>query len=200
MTRRIVDVVVALAVLVILGPLLLLIALAIVIDSRGGAIYFAPRAGKDGKIFAMWKFRTMTAGASKEGLITGPHDRRITRIGHVLRRTKLDELPQFVNVLLGDMTLVGPRPETPEIVALYTAEQRAVLRVQPGITGEVQLESGCEADSIPEGVPAEQYYVQQLMNRKLARDLEYLKTKTAWSDARVVLATALLVMRSVLHR
>jgi lipopolysaccharide/colanic/teichoic acid biosynthesis glycosyltransferase len=148
----------------------------------------------------MWKFRTMERGSASLGTITGGHDRRITRIGRLLRRTKLDELPQFVNVLLGDMTVVGPRPEEPAIVALYTAAQRRVLEVKPGITGPVQLESGCEEDAIPEGVPADQYYIENLMERKLRRDREYLETRTAWTDIQVVLATAGFVLRSLIGR
>ena len=112
----------------------------------------------------------------------------MTRVGRILRDTKIDELPQFINVLLGDMTLVGPRPEAPEIVASYTPEQHAILRYKPGITGHVQLESGCEADRIPMGVKADEYYVEHLMVRKIQMDLAYGETRTPRSDFRIVLA------------
>jgi lipopolysaccharide/colanic/teichoic acid biosynthesis glycosyltransferase len=130
------------------------------------------------------------------GPITGRNDSRITRVGRYLRKTKLDELPQFVNVLFGDMTLVGPRPESPEIVALYTSSHRAVLRVKPGITGRVQLDSRDESQSIPHGIDAREYYLQHLMQRKLDEDLDYLKARTPMTDARIVFQTATFVVRS----
>lgn len=198
MIRRLVDISVAPAALLLLSPLLLLVALAIMIDSPGGPFYLARRAGKGGREFRMWKFRTMVKGAARLGApITGRNDPRITRLGRILRRAKLDELPQFVNVLLGDMTLVGPRPEAPEIVAQYTPSQRAVLRAKPGITGCVQLRASREADTIPEGVRADEYYVRRLMDGKLRQDLEYLESRTPWSDARMILTTAAFVLRSL---
>src|SRR5262245_41356187 len=149
---RIVDVVVALVVLVLLAPLLLLIAAAVAIDSGGSPFYRGWRAGKSGAHFRIWKFRTMVPDAEVIGPpITGHNDPRITPLGRFLRKTKLDELPQFVNVLIGDMTLVGPRPEAPEIVALYSEQQRAVLFVKPGVTGPGQLSSSAESEIIPAG-------------------------------------------------
>ena len=118
--RRIVDIVVASVALAVLSPLLAAIMLAVFISSPGNPFYGGRRAGKDGRNFRMWKFRTMVHGAAKMGPITGKNDPRVTPLGRLLRKTKLDELPQFFNLLLGDMTLVGPRPESPEIVALYT--------------------------------------------------------------------------------
>jgi lipopolysaccharide/colanic/teichoic acid biosynthesis glycosyltransferase len=146
----------------------------------------------------MWKFRSM-ARAGGPG-ITGRGDARITRSGALLRRTKLDELPQFLNVLIGDMTLVGPRPESPEFVSLYTRDQRAVLNVKPGVTGLVQLASGDESDWIPEGVRPDEYYIEYLMAPKLALDLEYLETRTALTDARVIFATASMLARAIFGR
>lgn len=196
MSRRIVEIAVAVLLLLLLSPLLLLIAVAIMLDSPGNCLYLARRVGKGGRDFRMWKFRTMVAGADRLGSpVTGRNDPRVTRLGRFLRRTKLDELPQFVNVLLGDMALVGPRPEAPEIVALYTASQRAVLRVKPGLTGPVQFEAGCEESTIPDKVPADQYYREQLLESKLRRDLEYLETRTPATDARIVFATAMYMLR-----
>lgn len=143
----------------------------------------------------------MVTGAEKLGpSITGRNDSRITPIGRFLRKTKLDELPQFVNVLLGDMTLVGPRPEAPDIVALYTPGQRAVLTAKPGVTGRVQLDSGEESEAIPDGARAAEYYVQHLMDRKLRIDLEYLRIRTPLSDLRILLETAGLVFRALVQR
>lgn len=197
--RRTIDILVSFIVLLALSPLLLLIAIAIVLDSPGGPLYLARRIGTGGRTFRMWKFRSMTTGSARSGAITGRNDPRVTRIGRVLRRTKLDELPQFVNVLLGDMTLVGPRPEAPEIVAHYSSSQRAVLAAKPGITGCVQLSAGCEADNIPAGATAEEFYVRHLMAGKVQRDIEYLKTRTPWSDARVILASAAYIARALIQ-
>jgi lipopolysaccharide/colanic/teichoic acid biosynthesis glycosyltransferase len=198
--RRVVDISVAVVVLAVLGPLLAIVALAVVLDSPGSPFYRGWRAGKGGRNFRMWKFRTMVAGAAKAGPITGRNDPRVTRMGRFLRKTKLDELPQFVNLLLGDMTLVGPRPEAPEIVAQYTPEQRAILAVKPGITGRVQLDSGEESESIPEGEDPREYYLRYLMVRKMRVDLDYLRVRTALSDARIVFETATYVLRCFLGR
>lgn len=192
---RIVDVVVAIFVLALLAPLLLLITVAVAIGSPGGPFYRGWRAGRNGADFRIWKFRTMVPDAALIGPpVTGHGDPRITPLGRFLRRTKLDELPQFVNVLVGDMTLVGPRPEAPEIVARYTAHQRAVLSVRPGATGPVQLSSPDESESIPASGSAEAYYVEQLLDRKVRQDLEYLRTRTPLSDTRIVFETAALVL------
>jgi len=130
------------------------------------------------------------------GPITGKNDPRVTPIGRILRKTKLDELPQFFNLLMGDMTLVGPRPESPEIVALYTPSQRVVLAVKPGVTGKVQLDSDDESETIPEGPGAYEYYLAHLMDRKLQMDLEYLHGRTVLTDTKIVLATAGLIFRA----
>ena len=122
--RRLFDIVFALMALAVLSPVILMITLAVFVSSPGNPFYGGRRAGKDGRNFRMWKFRTMVNGAAKMGPITGKNDPRVTPLGRILRKTKLDELPQFFNLLLGDMTLVGPRPESPEIVALYTPTQR----------------------------------------------------------------------------
>jgi lipopolysaccharide/colanic/teichoic acid biosynthesis glycosyltransferase len=166
------------------------VALAIMFDSPGRPFFRAKRIGLGGRPFRMWKFRTMVSNASALGPgITGNKDPRITRLGALLRATKVDELPQFINVLTGDMSLVGPRPEAPEIVALYSREQRSVLRVKPGVTGRVQLDSREESDSIPAGVAADEYYVRHLMPQKLDADLQYLARRNAFTDTAIVLET-----------
>lgn len=196
--RRLVDAVVSASALLLLFPLMVAIGTGIVLDSPGNPFYRAWRVGKDGRKFRMWKFRTMaTAGSAwqRGPGITAKGDARITRLGRILRRSKLDELPQFLNVLAGQMTLVGPRPEAPDFVAFYDAGQREVLRVKPGVTGRVQIASAEESDSIPEGVHPDHYYVANLMGPKLALDLNYLETRTAWSDVRIVLETVRMVAR-----
>lgn len=198
--RRCIDIVGAAAALLLLGPLLIALAIAIVLDSPGNPIYRGWRVGKDGVPFRMWKLRTMRRTAGRAGCITGRNDTRVTRVGAILRRTKLDELPQFVNLLWGHMTLVGPRPESPEMVLLYTPAQRAVLKVKPGVTGKAQLEAGEESEAIPEGATAEEYYVQHLLEPKIRRDLDYLAARTTLSDARIVLATAAYVLHALWRR
>ena len=196
---RIVDVIVAVFVLAMLAPLLLLIAAAVAISSPGSPFHRGCRAGKGGANFRLWKFRTMVPDAALIGPpVTGQNDPRITPLGRFLRQTKLDELPQFVNVLFGDMTLVGPRPEAPEIVALYSAHQRAVLAVKPGVTGPVQLSSPDESESMPAGDSARTYYIEHLLERKVQQDLAYLKVRTPMTDARLVLETAALVVRRLI--
>ena len=196
--RRSFDAFTAFAALVLLSPLLVLAAFAIVIDSPGNPFYLARRSGQNGVIFRMWKFRTMVPNASRLGPpITGGRDPRITRLGRLLRRTKLDEMPQFINVLTGDMELVGPRPESPEIVARYTDEQMKVLEAKPGVTGKVQLESGEESDFIPSTENAEEFYIHHLMDRKLRADIDYLEHRTLGSDMRILMSTAVYVLRAV---
>jgi len=199
--RRIIDIVLALMVLPLLAPLLTLISLAIVFESPGNPFYGGCRAGKHGKPFRMWKFRTMVPGADRMGsAVTTRLDPRITRVGRFLRKTKLDEWPQFFNLLLGDLTLIGPRPEDPEIVQHYTAEQREVLRVKPGITGPTQIRyTTIEAEAIPDGKDAERFYLNHLLDCKLRLDLEYLKSRTLFSDCRVLLQTVSLITDALTH-
>jgi lipopolysaccharide/colanic/teichoic acid biosynthesis glycosyltransferase len=201
MIRRIIDIVIAVMVLPLLAPLLILMSLAIVLESPGNPFYGGCRVGKHGKPFRMWKFRTMVPGADRMGsAVTTRHDPRITRLGRFLRETKLDEWPQFFNLLLGDLTLIGPRPENPGIVQHYTAEQREVLRVRPGITGPTQIRyTTIEAEAIPEGKDAERFYINHLLERKLRLDLEYLESRTLFSDCRVLLQTVSLITGALTH-
>jgi lipopolysaccharide/colanic/teichoic acid biosynthesis glycosyltransferase len=197
MTRRVADILVAVVSLTLLSPLLVLTTLAILIESPGNPFYGGWRIGKDGVRFRMWKFRTMVTGADRlGGSITAPRDARITAVGRLLRATKIDELPQFFNLLLGDLTMVGPRPEDPKIVELYTPEQRETLKVKPGITGPGQLYyTTDQAATIPVGVDPEQFYADHLLAEKLRKDLEYLKQRTAWTDCRVVFQTIALIAK-----
>ncbi|HNY41935.1 MAG TPA: sugar transferase [Bryobacteraceae bacterium] len=198
--RRIIDIVVSLAALVVISPVLAIAGLAVALESSGGPLYFAPRVGKDGRPFRMWKLRTMRQRSGSQGpAITSKGDPRVTRLGRVLRNTKVDELPQFVNVLLGDMTLVGPRPEAPEFVELYTPEQRRILDYWPGVTGPVQLDSFNESDQIAAGAEGAEQYSNRIMGQKIDADLNYLQNRSGVSDARVVGATAVAVVRSLLN-
>jgi lipopolysaccharide/colanic/teichoic acid biosynthesis glycosyltransferase len=199
MIRRIADIGIAVLALAVLSPLVVLVLVAIVLGSPGNPFYGGWRIGKDGTRFRMWKFRTMVSGADRlGGSVTAPRDPRITTVGRFLRATKIDELPQFFNLLLGDLTLVGPRPEDPDIVEHYTAEQQQTLKVKPGITGPGQLYyTTDQADAIPPGVKADEFYIAHLLDKKLRIDLEYLKKRTTLSDCYVVLQTIVVMARAL---
>jgi len=201
MMRRFVDLLAAVLGLVLLSPLLLLIAALISIDSVGSPLYGGLRIGKNGRPFRMWKFRTMVHGADRLGGITAPNDSRVTRLGAYLRRTKLDELPQLLNLLTGELTLIGPRAEVPQFVARYTTQQCEVLSVKPGITGPGQIYyTTDQADSIPAGVAADDYYVEHLLGPKLRMDLDYLRRRTALSDLQIMIETVAVLGRALVGR
>lgn len=189
--KRAFDLVVSVIGLVLLSPLFLAIAAAIKLDSRGPVFYVAKRVGRSGERFGMLKFRSMVADADRRGPgITAAGDARITRIGVLLRRSKLDELPQLINVLRGEMSLVGPRPEDPRYVALYTPSQRRVLSVRPGVTSVASLAYKDEEARLT-GQDWERYYVQQIMPDKLELELAYLEVQTMWRDLGIILGTLL---------
>jgi lipopolysaccharide/colanic/teichoic acid biosynthesis glycosyltransferase len=199
MTRRLVDLAIGVVGIALLWPLLLLIAALVRIDSPGSPFYGGWRIGKDGRPFRMWKFRTMVQDADRLGpSITAKEDARVTCLGRYLRQSRLDELPQLFNLLTGDVTLVGPRPEVPDIVERYTPEQRQVLEFKPGITGPGQIYyTTYQEDSVPEGAGASDYYVSRLLAPKLRIDLEYMQKRTALSDLRVMLQTAGIVVKGL---
>lgn len=193
--QRLLDIVAASAALVVLAPLLALIALLVRAASPGPALHRAERAGRGGRPFRLLKFRSMVAGAARQGPgITRTGDPRITPLGRVLRRAKLDELPQLFNVLRGEMSLVGPRPEDPRYVALYTPEQRRVLAVRPGLTSPATIRFRAE-EALLAGDDWEAQYVSAVMPQKLALDLDYLARRTFWSDLRLLLRTVAVLFR-----
>lgn len=178
--------------LVLLAPVLLLIALLVAVGSPGGALFRQVRVGRNGREFRILKFRTMRPGSEAQGQITvGSRDPRITRIGHLLRRTKLDELPQLWNVLVGEMSIVGPRPEVPRYVALYTPEQREVLRVRPGLTGLASLAYIDENEVLGRATDPQRAYIEEVMPAKLVLDLRYLQEQSLALDLRIIARTAL---------
>jgi lipopolysaccharide/colanic/teichoic acid biosynthesis glycosyltransferase len=191
---RFLDVFVSGIGLLLLSPLLAAIAVAIKIFSPGPVCYRAMRAGKDGTPFRLYKLRTMVPGAEQSGPgITVAGDRRITRIGRFLRGMKLDELPQLLNVLKGDMSLVGPRPEDPRYLAFYTAEQRRLLRVRPGITSPASLYYRREAALLSES-DWERVYVSEILPHKLEVELEYLAHRSLWTDLMLIARTVWVVI------
>ncbi len=178
--------------LVLLAPVLLLIALLVAVGSPGGALFRQVRVGRNGREFRILKFRTMRPGSEAQGQITvGGRDPRITRIGHLLRRTKLDELPQLWNVLVGEMSIVGPRPEVPRYVALYTPEQREVLRVRPGLTGLASLAYIDENEVLGRATDPQRAYIEEVMPAKLVLDLRYVQEQSLALDLRIIARTAL---------
>lgn len=188
MSKRILDIAVSVVGLILLAPVLLLIALLIKIDSTGPIFFRQERVGKGGELFRIFKFRTMIQGAYRMGSrLTTKRDPRVTRVGIVLRWFKLDEIPQLINVLLGEMSLIGPRPEDPHFVAFYDERQRRVLDVRPGMLGPSQILGRDELESYPEGLKdTEQYYVDFILPEKLARDLEYVENASFSGDIKLL--------------
>jgi lipopolysaccharide/colanic/teichoic acid biosynthesis glycosyltransferase/nucleoside-diphosphate-sugar epimerase len=188
MSKRVFDIAVAATGLLVVSPLLLVIALLIALDSKGPVLFRQRRIGKNGHPFSILKFRTMVVNAAAIGpRLTQKRDPRITHLGQILRWLKLDELPQLLNVLRGDMSLVGPRPEDPYFVARYTPEQREVLVVRPGIVGPNQILGRDELEKYPDDVgDSEQYYLEHILPEKLAIDLEYVRSCTLWRDLRLI--------------
>lgn len=191
MGKRLFDVIVSAISLVLLAPLLFAAAVAIKLDSPGPVMFRQERVGRYGRVFLIHKFRTMIDGAHQRGaLITVGADPRITRVGRWLRRTKFDELPQLIDVLKGDMSLVGPRPEVPRYVALYPEGLRErVLSVRPGITDPVSLSHVDEASLLDQAEDPEREYIQVIMPRKLAASAAYAEQATWTSDMRVIAQT-----------
>src|SRR4051812_29935648 len=181
--------------LAVLSPLLGAIAAAIRLDSPGPLLYRATRSGRYGQPFTMYKFRTMYVRPEQHGpKITTHADRRITRVGRLLRPTRLDEVPNLWNVLKGDMSLVGPRPEDPHYVELYKAEDRAVLEARPGVTSLAALLYRDE-ERLLVGEGWEKVYVEQVMPAKLAIDRAYVERRSLWFDLKILAATALAPLR-----
>lgn len=185
--RRGLDILISTLVLVLFLPVGWVIAMLVRWDSPGPVFYRARRVGKDGHLFTLYKFRTMVADADRRGpAVTRGNDPRITRVGRWLRRTKLDEWPQFWNVLKGDMSLVGPRPEDPHYVEYYTPEQWEILRVRPGLISPATLKYRDEEEVLEmltrEGEALERVYLKKVLTEKLQIDGEYLRRRTLWTD------------------
>ncbi len=193
--RRLVDVVVGFVALIVLSPVFAVLSIAVFLGSRRPIFYGGIRVGREGRHFRMWKFRTMVANADRLGSVSGPDDQRVTRVGRILRKSKLDEIPQFLNLLAGDLTLVGPRPEVPEMIECYTESQRAVLQFTPGITapGEIYF-TRVQEPSIPADVDPERYFLERLLDPKLAIDIQYFSRQTWRSDLGVIRDTVSLML------
>lgn len=188
--KRLFDLVVSTIILLIFLPFGILISLLIAIESRGGVFYRQERIGRNGTPFYLWKFRTMRKNADKLGKLTvGMRDPRITRVGLFIRKVKLDEFPQFMNVLSGDMSIVGPRPEVREYVDLYTEEQRKVLSVKPGITDYASLEYFEENELLGKSENPRQTYIDEIMPAKIELNKKYLANPTIGHDLKIMWMT-----------
>jgi len=195
--KRLFDVVASLAVLFFCWPIFLGVALAIAIDSRGGVFYKQTRVGKNGVHFGLLKFRTMRVGSDKTGQLTvGEKDNRITGVGYVLRKTKLDEIPQLLNILLGDMSVVGPRPEVPKYVAYYNEEQQQVLSVKPGLTDYASIEYLKENELLAKSDDPERTYIEEIMPAKLALNLKYIREQSLLVDIKIIVNTILKIFKT----
>lgn len=194
--KRAFDLVFALVLVLLLSPLLLVLALCVALTSPGGAFFRQVRTGRGGAHFKLLKFRTMRPDSEAKGQLTiGGRDPRITPVGYFLRKSKLDELLQLWNVLVGDMSLVGPRPEVPKYVAMYTPEQLAVLSVRPGITGPASLRYIDENELLARSADPERTYIEEVMPAKLAVDLRYVQERSFAGDLVILWRTALGILR-----
>ncbi len=196
-SKRLLDVTFAALSLIGLLPLLALSAFLARVQSPGPIIYRAKRVGRGGRIFEMYKFRTMVVDAESLGAgLTVYGDPRITKLGRFLRWTKWDEIPQFLNVIKGDMSIIGPRPESPEFVKCYTKNQKRVLQVRPGITGPAQVANRDEEKKLKGQINPERFYITQLMPRKLEIDLGYIERQSVASDFIWLVKTFLVIVFS----
>ncbi len=197
MSKRLFDLLLSSLGLLVLAPVLLALALAVKLDSSGPVFFRQERVGRFGKTFRIHKFRTMRHTPVATGLqITVGQDARITRVGAVLRQTKLDELPQLLDVWLGDMSLVGPRPEVPRYVAHYPEALRAkVLSVRPGITDIASIEYRDESTVLARAADPEHAYIHEVLPHKLALSASYVDQASVWLDVRLIARTLMAIVR-----
>jgi lipopolysaccharide/colanic/teichoic acid biosynthesis glycosyltransferase len=185
--KRLFDIIFSMIILLLFLPFGLIISLLILLSGKGGIFYIQERVGKNGRPFGLLKFRTMRKDADKLGKLTvGMRDPRITKIGYYLRKSKLDEFPQFINVLKGEMSVVGPRPEVKEYTDLYTDEQRRVLTVKPGITDFASLEYYRENELLGNSDDPRQTYIEEIMPEKIKLNLKYIESQGLGTDLRII--------------
>lgn len=190
MAKRLFDIIFSLVGIFLILPFFIIICLIIIIESRGGVFYSQTRVGKNNVDFKILKIRTMYKDSDKKGLLTvGSRDARITKTGYFLRKYKIDELPQLLNILAGQMSFVGPRPEVRKYVALYNAEQMKVLSVRPGLTDLASLMYYNESEYLSTFEDPEQNYIQVVMPHKIALNLEYIRKQNFWQDIKIIFKT-----------
>ncbi len=190
MLKRLFDIIFSAIGLIIISPLLIFSAMVIKLDSKGHVFYRGIRIGRHGKHFKIFKFRTMVMNAEKlGGPSTADDDPRITKTGKFLRKFKLDELPQLINVLMGDMSVIGPRPQVPEDVALYTEEEKKILSVRPGITDWASIKYHNEGEILRGSPDPDQAYIEKIRPGKIKLELEYVRNYSFWVDLKILLKT-----------
>ena len=188
--KRLFDFVMSGMGMIVLSPLFLILAIWVKLDSPGPVFFRQTRVGRNNKDFRIFKFRTMRVGADKGSLVTvGGKDPRITRAGIFLRRTKLDEMPQLINVFVGEMSLVGPRPEVRHYVDYWTPEQMHVLDIRPGVTGPASIRFRNENELLGKVEDPEKYYIDVIMQEKLRLDLDYVRNQSYIRDLELILKT-----------
>ena len=193
---RILDVFFSIAGLVLLSPILFIISVIILIESKGGIFYLQERIGKNGIPFKLFKFRSMAVGSDSKGLLTvGMNDARITKSGQLIRRYKIDELAQLINVLKGEMSLVGPRPEVKFFVDLYTETQQKVLSVKPGMTDLASIEFSNENELLENQENPEEYYIREIMPKKIELNMLYIENPNLINYFKLILKTGLKIIR-----
>lgn len=193
--KRIFDILVSTIVMLLFLPIGIFLAIFIVIESRGGIFYFQERVGQNGKLFKLIKFRSMRPNAELLGQLTvGARDPRITKAGFFIRKFKLDEFPQFLNVLKGEMSIVGPRPEVPKYVAFYTVEQQKILTVKPGITDYASIAYFHENEILAKASDPEKAYIEEVLPAKIELNQRYLAKPTLAADLRIMLLTFLRIL------
>jgi len=193
--KRLFDIVVSLIILSCFFPFGILLSIAIALESRGGVFYRQERIGKNGVPFKLWKFRTMRKDADRFGKLTvGMRDPRITRVGLFIRKVKLDEFPQFLNVLSGEMSIVGPRPEVKEYVDLYTEDQREILNVKPGITDYASLEYFRENELLGKAENPRETYINEVMPAKIELNKKYIANLGIGTDLKIMWKTFLKIV------
>lgn len=190
MLKRIFDIVFSFFALLIFSPFFIVISILVLFSGKGGIFFFQTRVGKGNKNFKMFKFRTMKPDSEKSGQITvGARDSRITKVGYYLRKLKVDEVPQLINVLIGDMSVVGPRPEVRKYVNMYNADQLRVLEVKPGITDWASLKYFSENELLGKSANPEKTYVEEIMPEKLRINLEYINQRSFATDLKIIAKT-----------
>lgn len=188
--KRLFDILASFIGLIIISPVFLILGIWIKLDSKGPVFYKQIRVGRGNKDFFLYKFRSMQVGADKDGLITvGGRDPRVTRSGYYIRKYKLDEFPQLINVLKGDMSLVGPRPEVRKYVEMYTPEQMHVLDVRPGITDLASIRYRNENELLEKAEDPDKYYIEVIMQDKLRINLEYVRNHSFLYDIKLIFGT-----------
>lgn len=190
MIKRSFDVVLSIIALIILSPILFIIAILIKIDSKGPVLFIQERVGKNNKDFNIYKFRTMYLASQTKGLLTlGNHDSRITKIGYFLRRYKIDEFPQLINILIGDMSFVGPRPELRYYVNFYNEEDHIIFTVRPGITSLASLKYCNEVELLEAAKDPESFFINTIIPDKLKLNKEYIKKQNLFYDLKLIIIT-----------